>query len=259
MRRLLLYALRKQSRKTGKKAPSGKDDAVFEELFLFVRFGIEVIELPAVKGGLFIIVEGRDGNFSAAGAVALSAREHYLHGVKHFFDGCEVVFLALEIIADLFEHCFIDLVRIYFVDKCGLLGHDDGCGGLPALFADVIIRGNAVIEHHTVAVRIDIADGIAADEAGGNGAMTPHEAHDLLDRMDRIVEFVNANGCGDVDYIIGAGVLKEVVVFIGISHRTGAEDDLALLCPVLNDFHVVHIADDGLIDEHGYSGVDERL
>ena len=89
--------------------------------------------------------------------------------------------------------------------------------------------------------------------------MTSHEAHDLLDRMDRIVEFVNANGCGDVDYIIGAGVLKEVVVFIGISHRAGAEDDLALLCPVLNDFHVVHIADDGLIDEHGYSGVDERL
>lgn len=70
---LLLYALQKQSRKTGKKAPSGKDDAVFEKLFLFVRFGIEVIELFAVKSGLFVIVEGRDGNFSAAGAIALSA------------------------------------------------------------------------------------------------------------------------------------------------------------------------------------------
>ena len=108
---LVICAPKTNAGATGKKAPSGKGDAVFEELFLFVRFGIEVIELLAVKGGLFIIVEGRDGNFSAAGAGpsscprALSSRSQaFLRRLR------QVVFLALEIIADLFEHCFIDLL-----------------------------------------------------------------------------------------------------------------------------------------------------
>ena len=75
-----------------------------------------------------------------------------------------------------------------------------------------------------------------------------------------VVEFIHAHHHGNMKYV--AAFLrrhgKEGFMLVCISHRTGAENDLALRRESFDLVDILHAADNGLVYKHGNARFDKR-